>query len=392
MRKSRVLVVDDHPQILLLVEHLLNSDQYILQKSQSAKEALALISKDTPDIIISDIMMPEMNGIDFLKEVKKMPHSREIPFILLTALSDSEDVVRGLEAGAEDYIAKPFDGREFVARVKNMLRLREYQEEMRKNYELLLDTMKVDDKSKNLLEKDLERAKNLQRHLLPQKKITTPHFRMEGIYRPVIQVGGDYYDIKRVGSGQYLFLLADIMGHGVASAIVMGMVKSIISVYLQPQRSPRQMILLTSHIINKILKLDYLVAVFYGIYNAHKKILTYVNAGQCPPILWRGRMKSHEYLSSESSFLGVLDEDSYREHEVRIQRDDLLILYTDGLTDLVNSRGDRFLRQGILKTIQEKPKAALTQRVKLLNQSIKNFSGAIPPRDDITLMMMEFKK
>lgn len=145
--RPKLLVIDDEPDILLLVERILNEENYQVRTSMAAEDALKIVDEDLPSLIIADINLPGMNGLDFFKLVHgKYP---QIPFIFLSGLTDEFDKVLGLELGAEDYITKPFSAREFKARVKVVLRrLNQIQEnrEVKPDFEgqadLTIDTLK----------------------------------------------------------------------------------------------------------------------------------------------------------------------------------------------------------------------------------------------------------
>ncbi len=114
-----ILVVDDEKRLVSLLQSYLQQEGYRVVSASNGKEALLLAQKETPDLIILDIMMPEMNGYDFMREHRK---ERDTPIIMLTAKVEDEDKIIGLELGADDYVTKPFKPRELMARVRNVLR------------------------------------------------------------------------------------------------------------------------------------------------------------------------------------------------------------------------------------------------------------------------------
>jgi two-component system alkaline phosphatase synthesis response regulator PhoP len=118
----KVLVVDDEKDLVELLDYNLKKEGYAVLCTGDGLEALSLVAKESPDIVVLDIMLPGMQGLDVLKNVKKKPETQGIPVILLTAKSEELDKVLGLELGADDYVTKPFSPRELVARVKAVLR------------------------------------------------------------------------------------------------------------------------------------------------------------------------------------------------------------------------------------------------------------------------------
>src|SRR5579864_2778809 len=129
-RIPRILVVDDQPSIAGLMSQLLTMRGYDVTTASNAEQAEAEVRKQLPDLILSDVMMPGKSGYEFCRGLKENPTTRLIPFVLITGLSDSTDKVRGIEAGADDFLNKPVLAEELIARVKSLLRLKEFTDEL----------------------------------------------------------------------------------------------------------------------------------------------------------------------------------------------------------------------------------------------------------------------
>ena len=119
---EKILVVDDEKDLLELVEYNLGKEGYKVLTAENGIDALKAAKKEIPSLVVLDIMLPGMQGLEVLRELKKRPESQSIPVILLTAKGEELDKVLGLELGADDYVTKPFSPRELVARVKAVLR------------------------------------------------------------------------------------------------------------------------------------------------------------------------------------------------------------------------------------------------------------------------------
>jgi putative two-component system response regulator len=129
-RAPRVLVVDDQPSVAGLMSQLLAIRGYDVVTASSAEQAEAEVRRHAPDLILSDVMMPGKSGYELCRAMKDNPATRLIPFVLITGLSDSNDKVRGIEAGADDFLNKPVLAEELIARVKSLLRLKEFTDEL----------------------------------------------------------------------------------------------------------------------------------------------------------------------------------------------------------------------------------------------------------------------
>ena len=121
----RILVVDDEPDVLELVVFHLEKQQYKVAVADTGDKALKMARKDLPSMLILDLMLPGINGLEICRLLKRDPKTRNIPILMLTARAAEEDRVKGLELGAHDYVTKPFSPRELVLRIKNLLRLTE---------------------------------------------------------------------------------------------------------------------------------------------------------------------------------------------------------------------------------------------------------------------------
>jgi class 3 adenylate cyclase len=158
---NKILIVDDEPFNLDLLEQELSDQHYEIERASDGMEAIEKIARFQPDVILLDYMMPKMNGIEVVERLRQDGRTKSIPVILLTAKGSQEDKVRGLDAGADDYVVKPFDSFELLARVRSMLRLKELHDSL-------------EDLNRSLAEKvaeqvaEIERMGRLKRYLSPQ--------------------------------------------------------------------------------------------------------------------------------------------------------------------------------------------------------------------------------
>jgi adenylate cyclase len=158
---KKILIVDDEPFNLDLLEQELAEYEYVIERAGDGVEALEKTRSFEPDVILLDYMMPRMNGLEVVKHLRATPEHQGIPVILLTAKATQEDKVAGLDAGADDYVTKPFDSFELLARVRAMMRLKEMHDTLAEWNRTLAETVK-----KQVSE--LERMARLKRYLSPQ--------------------------------------------------------------------------------------------------------------------------------------------------------------------------------------------------------------------------------
>jgi putative two-component system response regulator len=168
-RLPRVLVVDDNPNTMVLMRDLLSSRGYDVVAVPDATQAEAEILRRLPDVILSDVIMPGKSGYELCRDVKENPATRLVPFVLITGLSEREDRVRGIEAGADDFLSKPIFPEELFARVKSLIKLKEFTDELETAESVLctlgLSVESRDPYTEGHCERLAEHASNLGRHL-----------------------------------------------------------------------------------------------------------------------------------------------------------------------------------------------------------------------------------
>ena len=168
-RLPRVLVVDDNPNTMTLMRDLLSTRGYDVIAVPDAAQAEAEILRRVPDLVLSDVVMPGKSGYELCRELKENPATRLVPFVLITGLSEREDRVRGIEAGADDFLNKPIFPEELFARVKSLIKLKEFTDEL-ETAESVLCTLGLSVESRDpYTEGHCERlavnASNLGRHV-----------------------------------------------------------------------------------------------------------------------------------------------------------------------------------------------------------------------------------
>ena len=136
-KKYNVLIIDDTPKNIQVVGNFLQNEGYVLSFATTGEEAMNILSKEIPDIILLDVIMPEINGFDLCEKIKSIDEYKKIPILFLTIKTDSESIIKGFDSGGVDYITKPFNPHELLARIKTHLKLTDVQKELEEK--ILLD-------------------------------------------------------------------------------------------------------------------------------------------------------------------------------------------------------------------------------------------------------------
>jgi len=210
---ERILVVDDTPENIQALAGILKDRQYQISVATNGRQALDIIDRVRPDLILLDVMMPEMDGFETCRQLKCNPAWQGIPVIFLTAKTETADIVRGFERGAVDYVAKPFNAHELIARVQTHLQLLRLRNDLaQKNEQLAAANARM--------RQELEAASRVQRALLPQTPIVSDRVRMSWIYHPSTELGGDSLNFFVLDNRYLVLYVLDVSGHGVQAALL----------------------------------------------------------------------------------------------------------------------------------------------------------------------------
>ena len=180
-QKATILVADDDEDIRLALELLLMAEGYQVIEAGNAKDVMLKASHQQPDLILLDVTMPDMDGYEVCRRLKKVLEVRDIPVIFVSAHTESEDIVLGFSVGAVDYVAKPFNIAELIARIGTHIQLKR-EIEARRTREIAMA-------------KELEQARRIQKALLPKKLPQTVDVNIASKFMPMAEVGGDFYHV-----------------------------------------------------------------------------------------------------------------------------------------------------------------------------------------------------
>ncbi|MDH4122316.1 MAG: SpoIIE family protein phosphatase [Deltaproteobacteria bacterium] len=386
VKTPSVLVVDDDPDILRIVQFYLKKQNYIIFTAPDGEEALNIL-RTTPDIelVLSDVMMPRMNGLELLKAVRENPALSDLSMILISAEGQTAKKVAGLDLGADDYITKPFNFDELMARVRNHLRLRRLQREVVLKNALL--------KARNdQLTADLEAARTVQQALLPHDLPSNPRFDLEARYIPLDRVGGDFFDVVELDDGKKLgIIIADVCGHGVGAAFITAMTK--ISFRNNYFRNPDPGHLLSQ--MNRELQ-NYLmsgfVTVFYVLFDFEAKTMAYASGGHPPVFLFRKGEDKVIEVEPQSTFLGFFPDAQFETSTLNLGPGDRVFFYTDGVYEGTNPEGESYGMQRVSSSLSLHRQLPVQEMITALLDDLMAF--LIRPEaleDDITLLAIEIK-
>ncbi|CAB1066113.1 Serine phosphatase RsbU, regulator of sigma subunit [Olavius sp. associated proteobacterium Delta 1] len=333
-----ILLVDDNPTNLQVLFQTLEGVGCKLLIAKNGNGALAIAGKALPDLILLDIMMPDIDGYEVCRQLKADPATADIPVIFLSALGETEDKVKGLHLGAVDYITKPFQPDEVIARVNTHLTIHRLKREV--------------ESQKDQLEHELEVVSEVQRKLLPKKLPQIDGFKLAAHYETSRYAGGDYYDIIEIPDNRWGFLIADAEGHSAPAAVLMAMTCALFRAYSASPNDPAAVLQYLNQHLCKVADPSFMTAL-YAVYDAGQQTMRIARAGQPLPMIYRSSEKKAFELDSPGVYpLGI---EPYNIEipvtEIQLMPGDRFLVYTDGLSERFNADGETYGEERLLQPL-----------------------------------------
>ncbi len=369
-KKKIILYVDDNYDLRNYLINLL-SGSYNLLLAWDGLAALEILEKHVPDLILSDLMMPRLDGAGLIKKIRMNPDLREIPFVILTAKATESTKFDLLDAGADDFLFKPFSRQELLVRVRNLLLLRE---------------------KTTLARRELLEAKKIQRSLLPPENIEFDQLSVDVLYKPCDTLSGDFYDVL-ASEDFILSYIADVTSHGTSAAQITYLIKSTLkSLFAENPAAPVGQILKQFTKRYTEYKLDYGIAIQIFKFDSRKHILTYTNSNSPSALL----KCSEGFKVLDLDANPLIDAkffkeatDVFIEKIINFNRGDSVIFFTDGCVELSTENGpiydDRQFNRDLQKVLDFKD-----WRAQILEKLIEH-QGSDSFPDDITIMRLTAK-
>jgi len=376
IKKYNILCIDDSKLNRVFISKILTDLNIDISEAENGIKGLEMLNSKNFDLILLDIVMPEMDGFGFLKEFQKRESKEFIPVILMTGLDDLNSKIKGLSIGADDYLLKPLNEEELIARVFSLLRLK------RANSELY--------QKNQLIKRELEAAKKIQQFIIPDNFEFIDYPKISGIYRPIEDIGGDFFDCYKLDENRSAFLIADVTGHGIPAALTMTMSKMLFSIYAEKYTSTSDLMKeINKQLRGTLLDMQYITA-FYLIYDKSLKTLTYSNAGHTRPLYFRSSKNQVAALDSFGWFIGISDDTEYEEKKITVTEGDRLFLYTDGITEAKNKDGEDFGEMRLARFIKNSNNIEGKDFCESLLNTVNEYIDGTEINDDIAFLNIEF--
>src|SRR6056297_1100654 len=338
----KIIAVDDNKANCKLLELYISRWGYQPEIYSGSREAYEAISNiDEPVLVLMDWMLPKMSGVEIVRKIREERPEFPIYFIMLTARSSKEDLVEGLDSGANDYVTKPFDSQELKSRVESGIRILKLEKKLIDRERELKRINEDLTRSLQIIEEDVEAGKKIQFKLLPDNNISFAQYEFIHYLQPSLFLSGDFLNYFQIDNDNVGFYFIDVAGHGASSSFVTVLVNSFITNYLDKYRLENVRTILSPpdlfEKLNEMLideNLEKHLTIFYGIINLTQNLLTFSNAGQVPYPVITGNDGAH-FLETRDLPLGLIDETEHTEERINLDEDMCLYLFSDGILEII---------------------------------------------------------
>jgi serine phosphatase RsbU (regulator of sigma subunit) len=378
--QSQILVVDDNADNRELLARILSRQGQAPTMAVNGQEALDLLRRRPFDLVLLDVMMPVMGGIETLTLCKADESLRNIPVIVVSALDDLDNVVKCIELGAEDYLFKPVNKVILNARISACLekkRLRDKEQDYIQHVKM-----------------ELELGRQIQADFLPGELPDMTGWQCAVSFHPAFEVAGDFYDMFLLGEKRLCLVIADVCGKGVGAALFMALVRSLMRAFAEQATDGSEDILNAVPLTNSYIirhhrqKKSYMFAtLFFGVLDVTTGVMDYIAAGHYPPIV----------LSADGSIaslklcgpaLGITADTTFDIKKITMSPGDTFLAYTDGVIESKNSKDELFSQNRLLSILQT-PALDAQAVLQRIEECIRVFTEDAEPYDDITMMAVK---
>jgi len=378
---SKILIIDDDLSVRILLQRLLEEQGYEVQTAQDGLEGMERAKSLQPSLIICDWIMPQLDGLEVCRQIKADPELSNAFFILLTSRANVEDRIKGLDTGADDFLAKPVELLELQARVRAGLRLQKVNQDLQAQ--------------KQVLEKEFAEAATYVRSLLPTPMAGS--INIESRFIPSYQLGGDCFDYYWLDPDYLAIYLLDVSGHGLGSALPSIAVLNM----LRAQSMDGVNFYQPSHVLralNEAFQMDNhndkYFTIWYGVYNRARRQLSYASAGHPPAVLLEehpNNVIQVKQLRTSGFPIGMLPDARFSNQRCEVSRSSTLYIFSDGVYEIMQDDGQVWGLDAFIETLKDNQKVINQKGLDYLIDYVRRLNLKEVFEDDLSLLRVQFE-
>jgi phosphoserine phosphatase RsbU/P len=236
---------------------------------------------------------------------------------------------------------------------------------------------------------EIETARNIQQSFLPESTPRLEGFDMAAFSLPALEVGGDFYDFIPIAQDKWGIVIADVSGKGFPAALFMASSRTYVRANAMGKATASEAICMANNLIAQDDRSGMFVTLFYAVLDLQKKQLHYVNAGHNPPLLCKEHGGDVVLLSAQGIALGVMDEIRLQEVELSLAHNDVVVFYTDGITEAINGKEEQFGLERLIKLITQNSNLSAQELIDRIKNAVIDFTQGQVQFDDLTLVVLK---
>ncbi len=418
----KILLVDDQPDNMLLLETMLRKSNRVFFKADSGQAAIKMLQEHEFCLVLLDVQMPDMDGFETAALIRDSDNGKHLPIIFVTAYSMTEQhIFLGYKTGAVDYLFKPIHPGILRSKVNVFIEMYQQRQKIVEksveleeafhiqkalNQDLNKKTTELDKAKKELeavcqelqqlnrqMVHDLEQAQKTQNMLLPRKKYKLAGLDIATKYKPVQQIGGDFYDVYELENNKVGILLVDVTGHDISAALISFMVAGLFKTFAYENEKLITLIEQVDHVLHANTPGARFASAFYCLYDTDNQNLEYICCGSPAGYLIRMQNQEIVRLTQGGPPLGAFlqKKKGYESGSVQLHPGDRILLYTDGILEARNTKGQMFGKEAMISFVQENHQLFIDELVEKLYDHVLSYAGINRVKDDITLIGLDIR-
>nr|WP_232373927.1 fused response regulator/phosphatase [Leptospira chreensis] len=368
------MVVDDNETNIEIITHILLNQGYEVAVAYDGEYALELAEVLDFDLILLDILLPGLSGLEVAKRLLAMERSKNTPILFLSALNETTDIVKGLETGAVDYITKPFQETEILARIRTHIKIKTLEKER-------IDLLQA-------IQKDLELAKSNQENLVTFQFPPSPLYQIYTSYKPMDLVGGDLITYDLLPSGDLDILFGDVTGHGIAAAMVSLMAIITFKTMDKSFLAPSESLYWIHNTLTPLISTHFISAIYLR-YKAEENLLSYSMAGHHSMFLIRDQ-KIIKLGTKGFCLMMFPDQLNADNEDIFLNSGDRLFLFSDGMFEVPNDKEEYLGDHKFTELIESRLHLPSKEFLESVQDEVLKYSGG-KVADDMTMLLLEIK-
>ena len=386
----KILIAEDDPIPRRLLQASLTKSGYEVITARDGNEAWeALQAEDAPRLAILDWLMPGMDGVDVCRRVRGRSNAPYVYILLLTSKDRKEDVVAGMDAGADDYLTKPFDPHELQVRLHAGQRILELEAALVRSYDELEQAHRREGETGARIQQTL---------LLERPPQEFAGMQVAALTIPSQQIDGDFYDFFMHPTPYLDVVVGDVMGKGIAAALLGAAIKSqflrALSHLLASEqgRLPHPEVIVSrvhEAVTGQFIGLEFFATLCYARFDPTRHEVTFVDCGHTKTIRFRPALGTCETLEGDNMPLGVSEKEVYRQSAVSCQTGDVFCFYSDGVTEAHNAHGEQFGTKRLTGIIEQSGRGNVQELIDAIHSAVVAFTHSEKFADDLTCVVVK---